>query len=512
MQVTHPPRPSYPPRPGLPPGEPDPDLAAQLGGEEGERHHATAILLARHWLAARDYALLCLASTTPTAHYVATSAFQRTLGRLASSTPSAALRPLLLVTVRETIRAWAADDRICTAIPELRKPTGGRGLHATKAEAPANRKLAKHAFVALSSFAQCLLWHTEVEAEPIDIPAGLLGMETVAAKAAAERAREQFRVGLVRAHRQFAPSAECRFYNRLIDVPIRRGGPLLPDVQQHLAQCAYCRAAAEQLGYFEGELGLLLAEAVLGWGGRRYLASRPGRGGPEEWAPAPGRESTPPTPGGRHRTASEKRHRTAAAVALASLALLMAVLAAHNWSEDSGLPGAVTPTWGVSANSSPSTTAPAGTASGRSDSPGEAGPQAQGRLRSLATGRCMAVDGRLTVGAGISLAACSSTESEQWSYEFDGLLRNDADPSLCLTADPQARNVGLSLCVVHSGEVSYTLTGRGELQLRFRQDLALAPGRGDKYTEVVVAEHDASDGQRWALEAAETGRAPTPRA
>ncbi|MCD9878438.1 RICIN domain-containing protein [Streptomyces guryensis] len=511
MQVPHPPRPPYPPCPGLPLGEADPDLAAQLGGEEDERHHATALLLARHWLAARDYALLCLASATPTAHYVATSAFQRTLDRLASSTPSAALRPLLLVAVRETIRNWAADDRICTALPELRKPTGGRGLYATKAEAPANRKLAEHAFVTLSGFAQSLLWHTEVEAEPIEIPAGLLGMETVTARAAVERAREQFRVGLVRAHRQFAPSAECRFYNRLIDVPIQRGGRLLPDVQQHLARCPYCRAAADQLEHFKGGLGLLLVDAVLGWGGRRYLATRPGWSSPEEWAPTPERETTGPTAGGRHRTASEKRHHAAAAVALTSLALLVAVLAARNWSDDSGQPGPVTPTWGIPANSSSSPTAPPGTAPEPSTSPGEPGTQPQSRLRSLATGRCLAVDGRLTVGAGIHLTACSSTESERWSYEFDGLLRSDADPSFCLTADPRTRNVQLALCVVHSGEVSYTITARGELLLRGRQDLALAPGRGGRSTEVVVADRDASDRQRWTLEAAETERAPTSR-
>ncbi|WP_128435014.1 RICIN domain-containing protein [Streptomyces cyaneus] len=502
MQVSHPPRPPYPPRPGLPLGEPDPDLVAQLGGDVDERHHATAVLLARHWLSARDYALLCLASATPTAQFVAASAFQRLLDRLASGAPAAALRPQLLVTVRETVRAWASNDRTCAAIPELRKPTGGRGLHAAKPGAPGHRKLAERAFVALSDFSQCLLWHTEVEAEPIEIPAGLLGMETVAARTAVGHAREQFRNGLVRAHMQFAPSAECRFYSSLIDIPIRRGGTLLPDVQQHLTRCTHCRFTADQLAYFDGRLGLLLADAVLGWGGRRYLATRPGRSTPEAWQPAPERDQAAPVTGGRHRTTTERRHRALAAAALASLALLVAVLAAQNWSDDNDTPAPNTPTWGAPANSSPSPTSTGQAGAVSSTSPGTSGTPAQGRLRNLATGMCLAVDSRAAVGAGIRLTACSSAESERWTYEFDGLLRSDADPSLCLAADPQTRNVRLSLCVAHTGEVTYILTSHGELLLRRRQDLALAPDPNDKPSEVVVSDRDAISGQQWALEAA----------
>lgn len=141
---------------------------------------------------------------------------------------------------------------------------------------PENRKLAERSFLALPGLARCLLWHTEVEAEPIAVPAGLLGMDTDAASAALEQARDKFREGCVHAHRELAPTKDCRFYNRLLDVPIRRGGALLPDVQQHLDECRYCRFAAEQLSHFEGGLGVLLAESVLGWGARRYLDTRRG--------------------------------------------------------------------------------------------------------------------------------------------------------------------------------------------------------------------------------------------
>ncbi|MFJ9818984.1 RICIN domain-containing protein [Streptomyces sp. NPDC101151] len=506
MQSPYPPRPPFPPRPGPTPGESDRDLVALLGGPAEGRHHAVALLLARHWRATRDHAIVCLAAAGSSAQLVATAAFQQVLGRLSGGAVGGALRPQLLVAVRETVRAWAGDEAACVVVPELRKPTGGRGLRATTPGTPERRQLAERAFQALPGASQCLLWHTEVEAEPINIPAGLLGVDTVTALTALEQAREQFRAGCVRAHRELAPSRECRFYNRLLDVPIRRGGSLLPDVQQHLTVCRHCRHAAEQLGHVEGGLGVLLAETVLGWGARRYLDSRPGRGALEEPPAAP--RAVGPAMGGRHRTAPEGRRRTAVAVGvgLTSLALLATVLVAKGWSDDNGVPGSGA-TWGAPLGN-PDNSRATGTDAGRrpaaspsAASVGEPVEVAHGRLRGLASGRCLDVrGGRVEAGAGVLLALCSSAGSQQWSYQDDGLLRSAADPTLCLAADPGTRNVVVSGCVVHAGEVSYDLTVRGELLLRRPEGLALAPGSGDSPTSVVVAARDGSNGQRWVLE------------
>ncbi|MFJ9867015.1 RICIN domain-containing protein [Streptomyces sp. NPDC101165] len=512
MQSPYPPRPPFPPRPGSLPGESDRDLVALLGGPGDGRHHAVALLLARHWRATRDYAIVCLAAAGSTAQLVATAAFQQVLGRLTSGTVGGALRPQLLVAVRETVRTWAADEGACVVMPELRKTTGGRGLRATRPGTPERRQLAERAFQALPAASQCLLWHTEVEAEPIYIPAGLSGVDAAAAATALEQAREQFRAGCVRAHRELAPSRECRFHNRLLDVPIRRGGSLLPDVQAHLAACRHCRHAAEQLGHFEGGLEVLLAETVLGWGARRYLDSRPGRGALEEEPPTPhavaaaqgGRHRT--VPDGRRRAMPEGRRRTALAVGvgLTSLALLATVLVAKGWSDDNGVPvpGA---TWGAPVGSSARPGADSERSTAVSSSSASAGGPvevAHGRLRSLASGLCLDVrGGNAEAGAGAVLAECSSAGSQQWSYQDDGLLRSAADPTLCLAADPGTRGVVASGCVVPAGEVSYDLTVRGEVLLRRPEGLALAPDPGDPPTRVVVAARDGSKGQRWALEA-----------
>ncbi|WEO98742.1 hydrolase [Streptomyces sp. FXJ1.172] len=509
MQPPYPPRPPYPPLPG-PGGESDRDLVARLTGPDDARRHAVALLLARHWRAARDYAVVCLASFGPAAPLVATAAFHEVLGRMAGGAVGGALRPQLLVAVRDTVRAWAADDGTCASLPELRKPTGGRGLRTAKPGTPERRQLAERAFRALPGASQCLLWHTEVEAEPINIPAGLLGIGPAVATAALDQAREQFRAGCVRAHRELAPTKECRFYNRLLDVPMRRGGALLPDVRQHLTACPYCRDAADTIGRFEGGLDLMLAETVLGWGARRYLDSRPGRGPAEDWPPAPDPART--GAGGRHRTGPDGRRRTAllVGVGLASLALLATVLVARSWSDDNGVPvpGA---TWGAPAGRTTHTTHPGRTGAGPGTGPsagsggpdgpvGPAGPAAsaasvgsvglgasvssvgepvevaRGSLRGLGSGRCLDVrEGRVEAGAGIGLA-----------------------PYVVPSAG----------CVVHAGEVAYDITVRGEILLRRHAGPALATGAGPSDTVVGPARRDGSPGQLWVLEPGAGGPGP----
>ncbi|MDX3759523.1 RICIN domain-containing protein [Streptomyces sp. AK02-04a] len=545
MPTPHPPRPFYPP--GGAPGESDESLAARLRGRtEGEATQSVALLMARHWQPTYDYAAICLASSSNVASMVAATSFHYALDCLIRGESGAALRPRLLVTVRDTVNEWSGEDRISGVLPDLRKPAGGRGMRAAQSITAENRKLAERSFQALPPLAQCLLWHTEVEAEDISVPAGLSGLDVDTASAALEQAREQFRQGCVRAHRELAPSKECGFYNRLLDVPIRRGGALLPDVRQHLGECRHCRHAAEQLGYFEGGLGLLLAEAVLGWGARRYLDARPGRGRraarPEESAFGGGRavaEGGVGTGGGvgaggrlgtGGRPGSAGRHRLLARIpapgrlaqiaqkhskvlltgaGTASAVLLVTVLTISLWSHGEGgadptastgvgsshtvSPSPVDP--GPSADSSPTTSAGLPTSTG------------QTRLRNLAADLCLDIrGGKAETGAEAELAVCSSAWTQQWSYESDGLLRSVADPALCLDSHADDGVVALDRCVTKSaargGDVRYDLTVRGELLSRSREGLAVTPSSTDPDADIVVKDRDGSDAQRWRTDTA----------
>ncbi|WP_327136523.1 ricin-type beta-trefoil lectin domain protein [Streptomyces sp. NBC_01340] len=541
MPTPHPPRPSYPP--GGAPGESDEGLAARLRGRmEGEATQSVALLMARHWQPTYDYAAICLASSSNVASMVAATSFHYALDCLIRGESGAALRPRLLVTVRDTVNEWSGEDRISGVLPDLRKPAGGRGMRAAQSMTAENRKLAERSFHALPPLAQCLLWHTEVEAEHISVPAGLSGLDVDTASAALEQARDQFRQGCVRAHRELAPTKECGFYNRLLDVPIRRGGALLPDVRQHLGECRHCRHAAEQLSHFERGLGILIAEAVLGWGARRYLDARPGRTGQavrSEGGPAfdagrvsggerlgageregtGGRLGTGGRPGsaGRHRLLAQipaparlaqvaQKHSKAllTGAGTASAVLLVSVLTISLWSHDDGgadpaastgvgssrtvSPSPVTP--GPSADSSPPTSAGLPTST------------EQTRLRNLAADLCLDIrGGKAKAGAEAELAVCSSAWTQQWSYENDGLLRSVADPTLCLDSHAEDGVVTLDRCVAKSaargGDVRYDLTVRGELLSRSREGLAITPSSTDPSADIVVKDRDGSDAQRW---------------
>ncbi|WP_329503683.1 RICIN domain-containing protein [Streptomyces iakyrus] len=508
MPTPQPPRPPYPP-PGGDPGESDESLAAPLrGSPEGEvAAHSVALLMARHYQPVHDYAVICLASSAQVAAMVTTTAFHRTLNRLAFGESAVALRPALLVTVRDTIREWSGDDRISAVLPALQKPAGGRGLRAATSMTPENRILAERAFQALPAASRCLLWHVEVEADPLSVPAGLLGMDTDIASAFLEQARDTFREGCVHAHRELAPTQDCRFYNRLLDVPIRRGGALLPDVQQHLDECRYCRGAAEQLSHFEGPLGPLIAEAVLGWGARRYLDSRPGRASHGSRGARSGRRGGGRRGGGRHGLLSRlpvpargvpealrSSRALLSGVGAVSAGVLATVLIISASSYDGG-----------EADPAGSNSAAGGKGPTSATPPDTAGlPSAPGvtRLRNAGADLCLDIRGLPKEGSGAKLAECSTVWTQQWTYEDDGLLRSVADPGLCLDSHKDAGVVVLGTCAdedaERGGDVRYDLTVQGELLPRWDERLALAPADDDPDADIVVKVRDrTSEAQRW---------------
>ncbi|MBN0042658.1 ricin-type beta-trefoil lectin domain protein [Streptomyces actuosus] len=507
MPTPHLPRPVYPP-PGGGPEESDESLAVRMrGGTDDEVAQSTALLVARHWRPVHTYAVICLASSADVAAMATAAAFHQVFDRLTLGESGAALRPRLLVAVRDIVRRWAAADRMTEVLPQLLKPAGGRGMRAAKYMTSENRQLTEEAFTVLPAHFQCLLWHTEVEGEPISVPAALLGLDAVSAGSLLEQAREKLREGCVTAHRERAPSKDCRFYNRLLDVPIRRGKALLPDVQEHLDQCRYCRAAAEQLGRFDGRLGELLAEAVLGWGARRYLDSRPGRARPQSTRRGAARHRGGSPDGTRRRLLDRipaPGRRTPSAprvlltgVGLASAGVLTSLLVAGVWTGQ-----------GTGADPAASTTVTGGNGGEGTLAPPVSTPppaSRQTRLRNAAADLCLDVRGRAAAGAATQLAVCSSASTQQWSYESDGLLRSAADPQLCLDSHADAGVVILGRCAdqadPRADDIRYDRTARGEFLPRWDRALALAATTGDAGADIVVRVRDGSTAQTWPTDA-----------
>ncbi|MFE2580546.1 ricin-type beta-trefoil lectin domain protein [Streptomyces sp. NPDC059378] len=517
MSTPHPPRPPFSPS-GGDPGESDEALALRMrGGPDAEVAQSTALLIARHWQPVHAYATICLASSAQVAAMVTGAAFHQVFDRLNLGEPAAALRPRLLVTVRDTVRHWAAAEDVAAVLPALQKPAGGRGMRTAQSMTPENRELTQRSFQSLPPFAQCLLWHAEVEAEPVSVPAGLLGMDVDTAADALDQAREKLREGVVRAHRDLSPTAECRHYNRLLDVPMRRGNGLLPDVQRHLVDCRYCRSAAEQLGHFEGRLGVLLAEAVLGWGARRYADSRPGRSAQEG---ARGRGSAGRGRRGSRRAASRSLlariplptrlapdgtrspNAMRTGVGLASAGVLTTLLVVGLWPGDDG---------GADAAASAGATGGQATAPATDSHAASGGDRLptgtrQTRLRNADADLCLDIAGVPKAGTAAELAVCSSAWTQQWTYEDDGLLRSMADPALCLDAHADAGVVILGTCADQSeargDDVRYDLTVQGELLPRWDETLALAPAGGNPGAGLVVKVRDHSVGQRWLTDVA----------
>jgi DNA-directed RNA polymerase specialized sigma24 family protein len=283
----------------------DEQLSAELRKWTGATPalHPVGELLDRHWEAAFAYARLCTDGSHP-AGMLTTAAFTRLFGQsLRQSGPTAAWRPQLLVTVRRIAAEWSTDHRQEMLHPDLRAAAGDGDRIAARLLPPTDRRLLSRAFQRLPQTARALLWHAEVEAEPLAAPGRLLGLDEEDARVELRRARERLREECLQAHRELAPEQDCLRYFRLLDVTYRRGGvDIDPDLREHLGRCTHCRYTADQLAQFNTDLGTALAEGVLGWGARAYREVRLGGAGeaaPEETGQMPAAapaEDAPRTP------------------------------------------------------------------------------------------------------------------------------------------------------------------------------------------------------------------------
>ncbi|MFD9000074.1 ricin-type beta-trefoil lectin domain protein [Streptomyces sp. NPDC059582] len=525
----------------------DAQLSAELKRWTGASPapHPVGELLDRHWEAAFAYARLCT-SGVRAAGMLTTAAFTRLFGEsLRHDGPTAAWRPRLLVTVRRIAAEWDTDGRRDLLHPALRSGSDDGDRASARLLPPAGRRLLSRAFQRLPQSGRCLLWHVEVEAEPLAAPAALLGLDEDGASVALRRGRERLREECLQLHQELAPEQECRQYLRLLDVTCRRGGgaDVDPDLRRHLDRCRHCRDTADQLTTFNVGLGLALAEGVLGWGARAYVESRmagaeatedtdvpavppgtPAVPGEPFTAPRSGTgthtgastgagtdtgagTSTGPRRGSRRSAqrarAARRRNLTAAVLTVSGLIVVPLVLWSALGSGDGNTKatGGAARAEGTGASGS-STADPSWVGAAE-----ETQDPLHGRLHNEESGLCIAVAGRKTVeGAEAELATCSSAPGQQWTYESDGLLRSVAAPGLCLDSR-LGYSVRLAPCAGESEpggrNVRYDFTLQGTLVPRSNQNLALSPAATDGSGALVLKNRGDTTAERWVIDTSE---------
>lgn len=477
-------------------------------------------LLALHGKSVLDYAALCTEPRRGAAERLAGQAFRTTYRDAASHAgPDFPWRPRLLAAVLEAAREWSADDRSSFLHPDLRAGAIGDARRATSGtdRGSGATSLVAHALRNLPDRARVLLWHTVVEAEDIETVASLLRAEPSLLRP--ERARTLLRDECVRVHLDRAPDERCRRLNRLIDIHARRSsGEVVAEVRDHLAGCAYCGAAVEQLDQSPDRLPALLAEAVLGFRPADYLATRPAR---RTTASARASEPAPRSGAAAEARATatgdpapwRRRWPLVAAMGVVLCGLIaaapMALSGTETDREAAGGPasGPTLVPLPPDAAPEPSTAIP----SSRPSSDASTTPDASGapvtRLRNASTGLCLDLRGSAGVaGAPAETAECGETATQMWRLEDGGRLRNQSAPGLCLNAEPQG-TVALRPCAdpedangEESDDTRYDLAADGLLTVKTGPSVALTPVRRAEGSIILlqpVPEDRVRRSQRW---------------
>ncbi|PXY32368.1 sigma-70 family RNA polymerase sigma factor [Prauserella muralis] len=237
-----------------------------------ERHVSAAYNLARQ-----------LARSSTEADDLVSEAFSKVLDTLrAGKGPDSAFRAYLLTALRHTAYdKTRKDKRVDLAEDMTDMATAGSAAaealtvpFSDTAMAGLERTLAAKAFARLPERWQAVLWHTEIEQQSPAEVAPLLGLTANGVSALAYRAREGLRQAYLQVHLAETSASRCRATADKLGAWTRDGLSKREraQVEQHLDECADCRALAAELADVNGALRAVVAPLVLGGGVLGYLA------------------------------------------------------------------------------------------------------------------------------------------------------------------------------------------------------------------------------------------------
>jgi RNA polymerase sigma factor (sigma-70 family) len=200
---------------------------------------------------------------------------------LSGGGPTAAFRPYLFTTLRNTASSWGRDRRE-TNLETLESVEDPETSESATLDS-LDRSTTAQAFRSLPTRWQEVLWYSEVEGMHPQRIAPLVGMSANATAALAYRAREGLRQAWIQAHlRNAADEPECRWtIDRLGSYA--RGRLRTRDtakLEAHLDDCARCTIVAAEAREVGSRLALVLLPLTAGVGGATAYSAWLSQGAP----------------------------------------------------------------------------------------------------------------------------------------------------------------------------------------------------------------------------------------
>ncbi|MCX5090716.1 RICIN domain-containing protein [Streptomyces sp. NBC_00365] len=479
-------------------GASDARLTELLGADTPSAYPALQELRERHRPSVLAYARLCTRSESA-ARQLAAQAFTLAAQETArGSDPSVPWRHRLLLLAGRVAASWARDERAAGLDPGLLLvlSTAGPGGPVPPMLAP---------FRSLPSRAQGLLWYGVVDEEPADRAAVLLGLTHEDVTYGVQPALQALGQACLKSRLAASDDPRCGDFRRLIEESLRPDNPRSsPDLHAHMAHCAHCTTAYEELSALRDHPRGALAEGLLPWAGTAYVMSETGE--PRPGVPA----SSGPWPPSRRLVVT-----SAAALGVALVPLLFVVLSSgRSPSQDTA--GSVTtpsvvPRVTVTATVSATPSPPAPRPSATSESPSSNSPKpspspsrsasprpsptptpayppggSYAQVVNIASGLCLDIrDGDLTQGTDVVTAPCTSARTQRWRVDSGrGVLQSYADSDLCLDSRGSVDNgVGIwdcgSIDGSHGQNLRFTVDDNGVIRPSIAVETAVTPSGGD---------------------------------
>lgn len=457
-------------------------------------------LRARHQPSVLSYARLCTTSESA-ARQLAAQAFTLAARETARGVdPGVPWRHQLLLLTGRVATSWSLDDRSAGLDSGL--------LLLLNTAAPKPTMLP--AFQSLPARTQGLVWYGVVEREPEAVTAAFLGLTHEDVVHGTERALQAMAQACLKSRLGASDDPRCGDFRRLIEESVRPDNPRdSADLHAHMAHCAHCTGAYEELTALRDAPRATLAEGLLPWAGSSYAMS--GR------AEARGNSLTTPS------TWWPSRRLVLASAALGvALVPLLFFLLRPGGSPHPGKAAAtvaipstpsevtatatvpVTPSASPSKSPSPTRSSKPTHSTGPSPTPSpitHAPDGSYARIVNVSTGRCLDVrDGDLTEGTDVITAPCTSSDTQLWRVDATrGVVQSSADSDLCLDSRGSVdKGVGIWECDSvdgsHGENLRFTVDSDGVIRPAIAILTGLTPEDGDGVSLAPLTE---GAEQRW---------------